>query len=112
MTTVKLNYLITILAQSLFTWENDSSLPELPDGYTSIDAVDIYTEGVILLLEGLDSFKTCGPYNILTRFIKETVIDLAQRWLLYIRHQWRRVEFQMIGRKPKWCLFIRKEEDH
>ena len=33
--------------------------------------------GVISLLEGLDSFKACGPDNIPTRFIKETAVDLA-----------------------------------
>ena len=54
---------------SVFTKENDSSLPELPEGHPSIDAVNISTEGVILLLKGLDSFKACGPvYNIPTRF--------------------------------------------
>ena len=62
---------------SVFTKEDDSSLPELPEGYPSIDAVDISTEGVVSLLEGLDSFKACGPDNIPTRFIKETAIDLA-----------------------------------
>ena len=54
-----------------------SHLSQLSDSYPSIDAVVISTEGVISLLERLDPCRACGPDNIPTRFIKETVFHLA-----------------------------------
>ena len=70
------NRLITILAQSLL--KKMTALFPNCQRVTQVLMllIRISTEGVISFLEGLDSFKACGPDNIPTRFIKETAIDL------------------------------------
>jgi len=92
---------------SVFTEEDESPLPQLPNSYPSIDIVVIFTEGVNSLLEGLDPCKACGPDNISIRFIKETTVNLAPSLtLLYqasvkqgrVPNEWKKAEVV--------CLFI------
>ena len=101
---------------SVFTQEGNSPLPHLPvTDYPSIDPIEVSTEGVFTLLQSLDPCKACGPDNIPTRFIKETVAKLAPSLtLLYqasinqgrVPNEWKKAKVAPVYKKGGRSLVV------
>jgi len=87
---------------SVFTKEDNSPLPQLPNSYPSIDPVVISTAGVAnFTFRNVRSMSDNIPTQGNSCWLGSIIARLC-----YTRHQWSRVESQMNGRKLKWCLFI------
>ena len=64
--------------QSVFTHELDTELPDKgPSPYPSMSNIDITTQGIAKILNGLNIHKASGPDLISTRFLKETADVIA-----------------------------------
>ena len=64
---------------SVFTKEDTSYVPELSNISSLPDIPSLYinTEGVTNLLLGIDPYKSTGPDNIPTKFLKETAVQIS-----------------------------------
>ena len=100
--------------QSVFTYELDTELPDKgPSPYPSMSNIDITTQGIAKLLNGLNIHKASGSDLISTRFLKETADVIAPLLQVIFKaslntgevpSDWRIANISPIFKKGDHCL--------